>query len=146
MDRRLSLSSEHLRLLDPEGTEGVLLGTRCGQCGVTVFGPTALCPHCTSDELTQVELSRHGQVWSYTFVHTPTKEWKGEVPYALVDVELPEGPRVLAALVDCRFGDVRIGMPVALALRVAEVDGDGNQIVAYRWRPVGSPASLGAGQ
>ena len=136
MPRRLSLSPDHLKLLDPEGTDGVLLGTRCRECGVTVFGSTVLCPNCTSDQLAEVELSRWGEVWSYTVVHTPTKEWKGEVPYALVDVELPEGPRVPAALVDCPFDQLRVRMPVELTLRVAEIDSEGNEVLAYRWRPV----------
>ena len=136
MPRRLSLSPDHLKLLDPEGTDGVLLGTRCRECGVTVFGSTVLCPNCTSDQLAEVELSRRGEVWSYTVVHTPTKEWKGEVPYALVDVELPEGPRVPAALVDCPFDQLRVRMPVELTLRVAEIDSEGNEVLAYRWRPV----------
>lgn len=140
MPRRLSLSSDRLKLLDPEGTDGVLLGTRCRECGVTVFGSTVLCPHCTSDQLARVELSRRGEVWSYTVVHTPTKEWKGEVPYALVDVELPEGLRVPAALVDCPFDQLRVGMPVELTLRVAEIDSEGNEVMAYRWRPVKGPA------
>lgn len=140
MPRRLSLSPDHLKLLDPEGTDGVLLGTRCRECGVTVFGSTVLCPNCTSDQLAEVELSRWGEVWSYTVVHTPTKEWKGEVPYALVDVELPEGPRVPAALVDCPFDQLCVRMPVELTLRVAEIDSEGNEVVAYRWRPVKDPA------
>ena len=139
MPRRLSLASDRLRLLDPEGTDGVLLGTRCRECGVTVFGSTVLCPHCTSDQLAEVELSRRGEVLSYTVVRAPTKEWKGEVPYALVDVQLPEGPRVPAALVDCPFDQLRVGMPVELTLRVAEVESEGDEIVAYRWRPVRRP-------
>ena len=140
MPRRLSLSSDHLKFLVPEGTDGVLLGTRCRDCGVTVFGSTVLCPRRTSAQLAEVELSRRGEVWSYTVVHAPTKEWKGEVPYALVDVELPEGPRVPAALVDCPFDQLRVGMPVELTLRVAETDSEGNEVVAYRWRPVRGPA------
>lgn len=87
----------------------------------------------------RVELSRGGEVWSYTIVRTPTKEWKGEVPYALVDVELPEGPHVPTVLVDCPFDHLRVGMPVELTLRVAEIDSEGNEIVAYRWRPVRGP-------
>ena len=54
MPRRLSLASDRLKLLDPEGTDGVLLGTRCRECGVTVCGSTVLCPHCTSDQLAEV--------------------------------------------------------------------------------------------
>lgn len=134
--RRVPAASDRLRLLNEEGTEGVLLGTKCRECGVTVFGSTVLCPHCTSDQLEEVELSRRGEVWSFTVVHTPTKDWKGEVPYALVEVELPEGPHIPSILVDCPFDRIRVGMPVELTLRVAGTDSQGNEVVIYRWRPV----------
>jgi uncharacterized OB-fold protein len=35
-----------------------------------------------------------------------------ETPYAVVVVELEEGPRLISNLVDCALADVRIGMPV----------------------------------
>jgi hypothetical protein len=36
----------------------------------------------------------------------------GEVPYAVVVVELAEGARLVSNLVDCPVADVRAGMPV----------------------------------
>lgn len=134
--KRISAAPDRLKLLNAAGTEAVLTGTRCRECGVTVIGPTVLCPHCTSDQLdTGVELSRRGEVWSYTVVHTPTKDWKGEVPYALADVELPEGPHISSILVDCPTDQIRVGLPVELIAHVAGTDDEGNELVIYRWRP-----------
>jgi uncharacterized OB-fold protein len=36
----------------------------------------------------------------------------GEVPYAVVVIELEEGARLVSNLVDCPVREVRVGMPV----------------------------------
>ena len=38
--------------------------------------------------------------------------FSGEVPYAVVAVELEEGPRVTSKLVDCPLENITAGMPV----------------------------------
>ena len=132
-----SVDPQRLRLTDEVGTEGVLLGFGCLDCGVTVFGPCAFCQSCTSDQLESVELSKTGVLYSYTIVRVPPAGWPGPVPYVLGQVELPEGPQVLAELVDCEHDKLKIGIPVELALQVVPPEGGGQDKVVYKWRPVG---------
>jgi uncharacterized OB-fold protein len=57
------------------------------------------------------------------------------VPYVLGQVELPEGPQVLAELIDCEHDKLKIGMTVELGLQVVPPEGGGQDKVVYKWRP-----------
>ena len=130
-----SVDPKRLKLTNESGTKGVLLGLRCRDCGITVFGPGTFCQHCTSDDLDPVEFGAHGTLYSYTVVRVPPAGWPGPVPYLLGQVELPEGPQVLAEVVDCVESDLKIGMEVELALRAVQDGESGPEKVVYKWRP-----------
>lgn len=132
----VSVDEKCLRLTDESGQRGVLLGMRCSRCGVCVFGPATFCQSCTGPELEEIELAAQGTLYSYTIVRVPPPGWPGPVPYVLGEVELPEGPHVLAEVVDCAHEALRVGMPVALELRTVAMDGvaDSERVV-YKWRP-----------
>ena len=135
----VSVDSRRLKLTNEEGTEGVLLGSRCGDCGVVVFGPATFCQSCTSSNLAPIEMSKQGVRYSYTVVRVPPQGWPGDVPYVLGQVELPEGPQVLAEVVDCPQTDLKIGMAVELDLRSVSGAEGGSEKVVYKWRPVSIP-------
>ena len=131
----VSVDPTRLRLTNPEGTQGVLLGSHCRSCGVYIFGPAVFCQACTSRDLEPVDLASRGTLFSYTVVRVPPPGWPGPVPYILGQVELPEGPQVLAQVVDCEEAQLMIGMNVELTLRVVNPeDGDAAKSV-YKWRP-----------
>lgn len=129
-----SVDPKRLKLTNEAGTEGVLLGLRCGECGVTVFGPGTFCQSCTSDNLEAIEFGQRGTLYSYTVVRVPPAGWPGPVPYILGQVELSDGPQVLAEVVDCKEEDLDIGMPVLLALRTVGGEGTDADLVVYKWR------------
>ena len=135
----ISVDERCLRLTAADGSAGTLLGMQCADCGVVVFGPATFCQACSSANLVQIELSGAGVLYSYTIVRVPPPGWPGPVPYVLSEVELPEGPHVLAELIDCPHDALQVGMPVALALQAVAMDGvpDSERIV-YKWRP-GAP-------
>ena len=121
---------------DTDAIHGVLLGMRCRACGVTVFGPATFCQSCTSPELERIELSSAGILYSYTIVRVPPAGWPGPTPYILGEVELPEGPHVLAEVIDCPHDALTVGMPVALALQSVSLDGSPDTArIVYKWRP-----------
>ena len=130
----VSVDARRLKLTNEEGTEGVLLGFRCRDCGICVFGPATFCQGCTSGNLEPVELSQRGTVYSYTVVRVPPPGWPGPVPYVLGQVELPEGPQVLGEIIDCLESDLKIGTPVELALRAVDAAGGDSAKVVYKWR------------
>ncbi len=97
----VSVDTRRLKLTNDEGTEGVLLGFRCLDCGIHVFGPATFCQGCSSSNLSPVELGKEGILYSYTIVRVPPQGWPGDVPYVLGQIELGEGPQVLAEVIDC---------------------------------------------
>jgi uncharacterized OB-fold protein len=97
--------------------EGVLRLQRCRQCGRHVFYPRAVCPHCASADLEWVESGGAGRVHSFTVVHRAPAEYRDEVPYAVALVDLDEGVRMMARLVDVEPAAVTVGLPVEVAIR-----------------------------
>ena len=132
----VSVSPSHLKLLNYDGSEGVLLGAHCSQCGEYFFGQVLFCQNCSSKDLDSVELSKQGTLYSYTIVRVPPPGWQGVVPYAIGQVELPEGPHVLSEVVGCPFDDIKIGMKLGLDLVIGGQDPRSNQVIVYKWRPL----------
>lgn len=130
-----SVDPNRLRLTNDLGTEGTLIGFLCLDCGASVFGPATFCQSCTSSNLEAADLGREGTLYSYTIVRIPPAGWPGEVPYVLGQVELPKGPQVLAEVVECEHGDLKIGMPVELVLQAVSAEGGGPDKAVYKWRP-----------
>ena len=131
----VSIDPRRLKITDDAGTEGTLIGFRCRECSVTVFGPATFCQSCTSFEVEQVDLGAQGTLYSYTIVRIPPAGWPGPVPYVLGQVELPAGPQVLAEVIDCEQPDLVIGMPFDLAIQAVPAQEGGEDKLVYKWRP-----------
>ena len=112
-----------------------MVGFRCSECGVTVFGPATFCQSCTSIEVEQIDLGQKGTLYSYTIVRIPPAGWPGPVPYILGQVELPAGPQVLAEVINCEDSDLAIGMSVELAIQAVPAHEGGEDKLVYKWRP-----------
>jgi uncharacterized OB-fold protein len=79
----------------------------CAQCGRAHYSPRVLCPHCGSVALTWQQSDGRGTVYS-----TSTISPRDGEPYAVVLVDLDEGPRLMSNIVGIPAADVRIGMRV----------------------------------
>jgi len=116
-----------------------LAGSRCRACGYTFFGRRSGCENCGSDNLQDMAFSRRGTVWSYTVLrYHPPGDYKGPEPYQptpVAAVELPEEVRVLAPLAGVAPDKVKVGMAVELVVEPYYTDGDGNEVIAYKFRP-----------
>jgi uncharacterized OB-fold protein len=138
-DGPVSVDPQRLRLTDESGGAAVLLGQRCRQCQVCIFGPAIFCQACSSGDLEPVQLSRQGTLYSFTVVRVPPPGWPGKVPYTLGEVELPEGPHVLAEIIDSEPDGLEIGMSMELALEWVSVAESNRGLVkvlaVYKWRP-----------
>ncbi len=86
---------------------------KCQECGHYRYPPGSICPHCLSDRLTWVKVSGRGTVHTWTVFHRAYHPaFTQDVPYAVVVIELEEGPRLLSNLVDCKIEGIRVGRPV----------------------------------
>ena len=92
---------------------GELRLPRCDDCGRYHYPPGPVCPYCFSDAIEWTATSGHGTVSSWVVVH---KAWfpafEGEIPYNVVQVELDEGPRLTANVIDAAPEDLTVGMKV----------------------------------
>lgn len=87
---------------------------RCGCCDRAWYPVGPACPHCFSMQWDWSQMSGRGRLHNYVVYHKAWTKWfESRVPYAVIQVELEEGPRLTANLVDCELKDIRIGMAVA---------------------------------
>ncbi len=76
------------------------------------FYPRAISMASGKRNLEWREVSGKGSVYSYTVTHVAPAGFEDRAPYALAAVDLDEGVRMLAQLVNVRIEDVEIGMRV----------------------------------
>ncbi|MBA6412777.1 OB-fold domain-containing protein [Parahaliea sp. F7430] len=126
------------------GDQPRLIGTRCCDCG-TYFFPKQndYCknPDCDSSEFEEVELSRSGELWSYTnasykppapFVAADPFE-----PFAIAAVQLEKEQMTVLGQVAGGIGveQLKIGMPMELVLETLH-ETDDEIKVTWKWKPV----------
>ena len=128
------------------GDAPALLASRGTETG-SFFFPKNLAfsrnPAAPTEDLTEVELSRRGRVWSWTTNHyqppTPYMAADPFVPYTVVAVELvDEQMVVLGPLVaDADPSTLTVGTEVELTLGTLYEDDD-HEYMIWQWKPVAS--------
>ena len=92
-----------------------LLLQRCAKGHVFYYARTH-CPECLSNDVTWVEASGRGKLYSYTVARRPqAPEFAEDVPYIIAAITLEEGPRMTSLLVEADPDNVRIDGPVEVA-------------------------------
>lgn len=95
--------------------EGRLRAQRCQVCQLWLYPPSEGCPRCGSDDLEEAEVSTTGTVYSYTVVRQVfDPAFADALPYVVALVDLHDGPRLLANVVDARVDDVSVGLKVEM--------------------------------
>ena len=113
--------------------QGQLLLQHCVDCGHVQVYQQAMCRHCLSDRIEHRPASGLGRVFSWSVVHrAPGPAFRADTPYAVLLVDLDEGPRLISALVQGDPHAVHAGMRVQL---VCESVADG--VVLPKFRPAG---------
>ena len=93
--------------------EHKILLQRSKTTGKVIYYPRLVSPHGPKDTLEWVECSGNGIVYSYTVARRPTApQWADDGDYAIAIVELDEGARLTANIVNCPVDDVKVGMKV----------------------------------
>lgn len=83
------------------GLEGVLRMQRCGACSHIRFPLGPVCTQCLSETTEWVPVSRRGAVLAHLVFHRGYGSgWNDQVPYSVLYVQLPEGPRMFLDLID----------------------------------------------
>jgi 3-oxo-4,17-pregnadiene-20-carboxyl-CoA hydratase alpha subunit len=111
-----------------------LLIQRCTKCQALRHPPQPRCDKCGSYEWDALESSGRGVVYSFVVNYYPQVP-AFEYPLPIGLIELEEGTRLVAQIVDCPIGEITVGMPV----EVTWIDADDELTV-----PAFRPAAIGA--
>ena len=109
-----------------------LLIQRCTACGALRHPPQPRCDKCGSYDWDAVEASGRGVVYSFVVNHYPQVP-AFDYPLPIGLIELEEGTRLVAQIVECPIESIAVGMPV----EVTWLDDDPSQILPA-FRPAGS--------
>ena len=95
--------------------DGKLLLQHCIRCGHVQYYQQATCRGCGCEQLEHRPASGRGKVHSFSVVHrAPGPTFKADVPYAVLLVELAEGPRMISTFTGGRTEEVTFDMDVEL--------------------------------
>jgi uncharacterized OB-fold protein len=89
-----------------------------------------VCGACLADTLDWTPVSGMGIVYTCTIVRRPQSP-AFSAPYVVAEVELDEGPRLLANIVGMEPEEVRIGLRVVVGFE------DFDELSVFHFRPAG---------
>jgi uncharacterized OB-fold protein len=102
----------------------------CDDCGGWVHHPREACPRCLGTNLSWRESAGTGAVHAVSVHHRPFEAMSAQdCPYAVAFVDLDDGVRFLANLVDAAPPSFAVGDRVELTWRP---DADGYHLPAFR--------------
>ena len=103
--------------------KGKLLGLKCNECEGYTAPPQKVCSQCGSENMDIVELSKKGEIQTFTVINVVPEGFKPPVTVAVAALE--EGPWVMGNIIDINPDDVNmniIGRQVSIGYK--EVPGD----------------------
>lgn len=111
-----------------QAAAGVLAIQRCQTCQLLRHPPRPMCHSCQSMQWDFIQASGKGVICSFTVLHHP--QFPGyDYPLVIVLVDLAEGTRFTAQLIDCDPDGVDFGMAVEMQMHK---DADGFQLPVFK--------------
>ena len=126
-----------LRLPEDPNDKPYLYGSKCKQCGAVYLGARMACSKCLSTEpMDEVRLSDRGELHVFSIVHQSAPGIP--VPYVAAIVDLPEGVSVRCNIegVEPDPKNLKFGMPVEMFTQKVHTDREGNDVIAFKFRPM----------
>ncbi len=93
-----------------------LTGNKCVSCGKTYFEKKGMCT-CGELEFTEFNSKGKGKIVAFTKIHSGPTAFDEQTPYCVGIIDLEEGARITAQIVDCKIEDLKIGMEVEAVFR-----------------------------
>ena len=110
-----------------------LEANRCASCGAVGIPPRLVCPDCGGREFEDYRLAETGRILTYTILHVAGDQFSNETPFAIGIIELDDGTRLTAQIVDVEPDDLATGQPVRMVFRKLQEDGDSG-VIAYAYK------------
>lgn len=103
---------------------------RCVTTGKTFTYPRRWSPFVVGGEVEWIKASGRGRLHSYVITHLAGPGYRDDLPYVIAVVELEEGPKVIANLVD--VDATPEALPLDIALRVTFTERGDQKIPQFR--------------
>ncbi len=120
-----------------------LLGSKCTTCNTPYFPKVSVCrnPECSASKVEDAEFGPKGVIWSVARQDyqppAPVKFDEPYQPFAMGIVDMEDGLRVLGRIAVDDPQDAECGMDVELIIDALAHDDDGNELVSWKFKPVG---------
>ena len=119
---------------------GELIGSKCLDCGEVSIPQREICPVCHSDHIEIENFSGKGKLVAYTVISVPPVKmakagYDGKNPYCVGIVELEEGPRISAQVLDMDIAHpeaIEIGTELQMTTIQREEDGVQKSYLAFK--------------
>jgi len=115
---------------------GCLIASKCRSCGTHFHPRRIVCANCYSEDQEEVALSNRGKIFTYTISRVSAPDAQVPAPFITGQVEMPEKVQVLSLITDIDLDKVTIGTEVELYFWKTGEDEQGNEVMAYGFRPV----------
>ena len=120
--------------------QGELIGSQCLSCGAYTVPQRQICPECHSENTTIITYSGDGELAAYTVIFVPPISmaeagYSAKNPYCVGIVELAEGPRVSAQILDVDLENpknIKIGTPLKMKTITRGEGEEGSTFLAFR--------------
>jgi uncharacterized OB-fold protein len=110
-----------------------LIGNRCNLCGKFHFPKTPACTRCLSEELDEIHFGRSGKLYSHSIIHVSSMGLKA--PYAIGYVDVDEGERLFAMIIDWGQSDLRSGRSMELTITKLREESSCGRVTGFAYRP-----------
>lgn len=107
----------------------------CKKCGKWFFPPRLVCDVCKSEEFEIRAMRRTGKILAHTVIRVPAKAYADQAPFAVAVVEMDDGPRLTAQVVDYQAGQLSVGQKVKLEFRKISDEGAAG-VIHYGYKAV----------
>ena len=119
-DRPLPMPTDDTRFYWESAKAGKLVIQQCNSCGARQFYPRPFCIACLGEPMGWIEASGEGTIYTYTVNHRPANEFmKDKTPYVVAAVDLDEGVRMIANVIDASPSEVKCGARVRVTFEKA---------------------------
>jgi uncharacterized OB-fold protein len=82
-------------------------------------------------------MKRTGKILTHTIIRVPPAPFKDQSPYAMAVIEMDDGPRLTAQVVDWKEGQLVTGQKIKLEFRRIHSDGEAGTInYGYKAIPI----------
>jgi uncharacterized OB-fold protein len=109
----------------------------CTKCSKWHFPPRLVCDKCGGEEFQTKTMQRTGKILTHTIIRVPPAPFKDQSPYALAVIEMDDGPRLTAQVVDWKEGQLTTGQKIKLEFRRIHSDGEAGTInYGYKAIPI----------